>query len=490
MNALRQHLLISLKLYFRNKMALAYGYLFPIVFLVAFWVLYRYESVPLIRHLGELLTVTVLGSACFGLPTTLVSERERGVWRRYRLVPVSTIALVTSTLVARYVSVLGAAVVQIAIAMALGMPFPSQPLQLWVAFSFVTFSFLGLGLVIGMLADNVPAVQALGQVIFLPMLIIGGVAVPLTSLPDWALHVSAFFPGRYAVQALQSCVTGPGLAPVRFSLLALLVIGVAGTLAAAKLFRWDSHERFVSRPGKAWLAVALGAWIGIGGLAEARGHVPLPLWSRPPTTAPSASSSSARSTSALASPPPTTPLSGAATIHTDAGAQRCPSTPASWPQVTQDMIDADLVFDRGLPPDMGAVAPIGRDGLEPRPEVAGELQQFGLALRAWPPGQVADPVQRVRNLMWAAAVPDIDQMELEWWVPQIVFAQLKQDIPQDQLEKILYWIVCHPLEGSTPTAEDMRALRLPGLPDDLPETRNRVAIYSQKLLGRLLGRIR
>ncbi len=36
----------------------------------------------------------------------------------------------------------------------------------------------------------------------------------------------------------------------------------------------------------------------------------------------------------------------------------------------------------------------------------------------------------------------------------------------------------------------MRALRLPGLPDDLPETRNRVAIYSQKLLGRLLGRIR
>ena len=41
----------------------------------------------------------------------------------------------------------------------------------------------------------------MGQCIFLPMLIIGGVAVQLASLPAWAQHVSAFFPGRYAVEA-------------------------------------------------------------------------------------------------------------------------------------------------------------------------------------------------------------------------------------------------------------------------------------------------
>ena len=57
--------------------------------------------------------------------------------------------------------------------------FPAHPLELFVAFTFVTFAFVGMGLVIATLADNVPAVQALGQCIFLPMLIIGGVAVPL-----------------------------------------------------------------------------------------------------------------------------------------------------------------------------------------------------------------------------------------------------------------------------------------------------------------------
>ena len=141
----------------------------------------------------------------------MVSERERGVWRRYRLTPVSTATLVAGTIVARYVLLVAAAVLQLLLAMGLGMPMPRHPIDLFVAFTCVAFAFIGLGLVIAMMADNVPAVQALGQCIFLPMLIIGGVAVPLASLPDWAQRLSAFFPGRYAVEALQACVTGDGL---------------------------------------------------------------------------------------------------------------------------------------------------------------------------------------------------------------------------------------------------------------------------------------
>src|SRR5688572_2162666 len=162
MKALQHHLAVTLRLHFRNRMALVYGYLFPVIFLIAFWVLYRYERVPLSRHMGELLTVTILGGACFGLPTSMVSERERGVWRRYRLTPTSTGSLVTSTIGARYVAILSAGLLQLALAMGVGMPMPRHPVELWLAFSLVTFAFIGLGLVIAMLADNVPAVQALG----------------------------------------------------------------------------------------------------------------------------------------------------------------------------------------------------------------------------------------------------------------------------------------------------------------------------------------
>ena len=550
MKGLGRHVAISLRLYFRNRMALLYGYLFPAIFLVAFWVLYRYEKVPLARHMGELLTITVLGGACFGLPTSMVSERERGVWRRYRLAPIRTGSLIASTVAARYAAVLTAGLLQLALAMAFGMPLPGHPLQLWIAFSFVAFAFLGLGLVIAMLADNVPAVQALGQCIFLPMLIIGGVAVQLASLPDWALHVSAFFPGRYAVQAIQACVTGGGLAPAGFSLLALAAIGAAGALAGARLFRWDAEQRFVARAGKGWLAVALGAWIGIGALAEIRGQVtlltPTPAAQQPAQPAPgvlsprpilrppvptaaeravssvpprstsspngravapvvsvpakipkapgtrdAASRSTGRSAPAAAAPPPapsSAASSSAPALPSAAQATLCPSAPASWKAVTRANIDADLVFDRGLPPDSGVVTPIARDDQPPDTEVDEKLQRFGAALGGWLPGKTIDPVQRVRNYLYAAAVPDVFQMDIERWVPWYVFDRVVQDVPNDDLPRILYWIACTPDQGANPAVEDMRALGLPGLPD-VEETRNRAAIYGVKLLGRLIGKI-
>src|SRR5882757_8221350 len=269
MSALLHLTIVSLKLNFRNRMAILYGYLFPLIFLVAFWAIYRNDPVPLALHVGQLLTVTILGSACFGLPTTIVSERERGVWRRYALAPVERWIFVAGQLLARAALLLTAAALQLALAVALGMPFPAHPLGLLVAFAATAAAFLAFGMVIAMLVDNVPAVQALGQCIFLPMLMIGGVAVRLESLPHWAQHASAFFPGRYAVEALQLSATGAGLSGAGFDLLALLLIAVAGAVAAAAMFRWD--KAFTPRRG--WLLLALGMWAVVGVMAEARGRV-------------------------------------------------------------------------------------------------------------------------------------------------------------------------------------------------------------------------
>lgn len=329
MSPLLEHLRVALRLHFRNRMALLYGYLFPLIFLVAFWVLYRHERVPLLRHLGELLTVAVLGGACFGLPTTLVSERERGVWRRYRLTPVPTWAIIASTAVARYLILLSAGALQLGLALAIGMTAPEHPFGLWIAFTAVSFAFIGLGLVLATLADTVPAVQALGQCLFLPMLIIGGVAVQLSALPLWAQHVSAFFPGRYAVEALQACVNGPGLAGARFSLLALGLTGLAGVLAGGKLFRWDARQRFASLRGKGWLLVAVAAWATVGLLAEWRGRIRVPADAATPAPAATAPTTPPAA-AAPAVPPAPGPAPGAPRVAT-APSTPAPSAPAAVP---------------------------------------------------------------------------------------------------------------------------------------------------------------
>ena len=524
-------LALALRLHFRNPLALLYSYLFPTLFLLVFYVLYRYDQVPLVRHMGELLTVTVLGGACFGLPTALVSERERGVWRRYRLVPVPIRELVASTLVARYVLLLLAGLLQLALAMMLGMPVPQHPFDLWVAFTAVAFAFLGLGLVIAMLANTVPAVQALGQCLFLPLLVIGGIAVPLGSLPAWAQRVASFFPGRYAVDAIQAAVTGPGLGGVRFSVLALLVIGAAACVAGARLFRWDPRQRIATTAGVGWVGVALAAWLAVGLVNELRRAEP----SRPaevamrstappepsPPPVPSSPSESERpeatvSTAAanekprppekrtvpsapetrteprepaapsVTTPAPTPPPTTTTTVPAPAVAA---GKPGSWRAVTMEHVERDLRFDR-LPPDNGVVTPIAPQDEEPDTDVANHLEFMATALISWPPAQVADPVQRVRNVLFVAAVPDVFQMEpLERFVPWVVYDHLRQNVPQDDLIKILYWIALHPMEGDDSAVDQLRALRLGTGPADIEQTRERVALYGVKLLGRLAGKL-
>lgn len=529
MHAALQQLRISLTLHYRNKMALIYSYLFPLIFLLAFYVLYRHERVVLARHMGELLTVSVLGGACFGLPTTMVSERERGVWRRYRLAPVSTATLVASVVAARYLILVTAGLLQLAVALGIGMPWPLHPFDLWIVFTFVSFAFIGLGLVMAMMADNVPAVQALGQCIFLPMLIIGGIAVPLASLPDWAQHLSQFFPGRYAVEALQACIVGPGLSATGFELLALLIIGVGGAVAGVKMFRWDAQQQFARRSGKGWITVALISWLIVGTAAEYRARTsagtssssqsvqmnlpsppaetrtaPSPAPSSPGTSAiPSdVSLSAAERKAAIARAPdtkPSTPPSSTAPAPgpaaTPAPAEKPPASavplpPAltSWQAVTLADIERDLVFDR-LPSDQGIVTPIAPAEEEPDPDTSDHLQYIREMLPSWQPGKISDPVQRVRNILYVAAVPDVLQTPIERFAPYVVFERLQQDMPKDQLIKILYWIALHPTDGNDTAIKDLWALKFTNDAVDPQQTRERAAIYAVKLLGRLLGKL-
>jgi ABC-2 type transport system permease protein len=447
-------------------MALLYGYLFPLIFLVAFWVLYRHEKIPLLRHMGELLTVSVLGGACFGLPTAMVSERERGVWRRYRLTPVPTWVVVTSTVLARYVIVLTAGLLQLAVALAVGMTMPEHPVALMVAFSAVAFSFIGLGLVMAMLADNVPAVQALGQCVFLPMLIIGGVAVPLASLPEWALHVSAFFPGRYAVEALQAGVSGPGLGGMRFSLLALVLIGAAGCLAGAKLFRWDAQQRFAARSGRGWLVVVFAAWMAVGALAEWRGRIAVPVDAAERVTAPVA----------VAPPAP-------ASLPTPAAVPPPPPPPAPWEKITEQDIAG---LDYRVPPDEGIVSPIAPVDDEPIDFLAAQVAEVRRQLPNWPPGDEPNDIQAVRNLLYVAGVPDAIQLPSERYLPRVVFDYLTERYPKDKLIKILTWIAMHPEEGMV--IDDISDLGIEGTAGDPLVVQERAYLYAIKFIARLSGR--
>jgi ABC-type polysaccharide/polyol phosphate export permease len=487
MQGVLAQILLNIRLNFRNRMSLIYQYIFPTIFLIAFRTLYRGERYPLTLHLGELLTVTILGSTCFGLPTGIVSDRERGVWRRYKMLPVSAFSILGGTLVTRYLLVLTAGLVQVALAIAIGMPPPQHPLTLWAAFSLATIAFMGIGLDIAMLAPDVPAVQALGQSIFLPMLIVGGVAVPLANLPSWAQHMSAFLPGRYSVESIQTSVTGSGLA--EFDSLLLIVIGAAGAAAGLLAFRWDSRQK-----PSPWIALALIGWVAAGLTAEWRDVVhseKIEREERPSSTeflAPPASPGGGLGTTPLSAPsatPPAAQLEKAPkTVAIVESPVKNAAGPATWDQVAQKDIDG-VAFDR-LPRDNGVVAPIAADDESADAPTVEQVEQLRAALEHWGPGKVADPVQRVRNLLYVASICDVFRIyPLERFVPIAVFDQINAVSASMDLPKILYFIALHPDSGGDSAARQIHLLGLPDAPADTRLLRNRNMLYAFKLLGRL-----
>jgi ABC-type multidrug transport system permease subunit len=267
MRGLWNHFLITLLLNCRNIQALIFGYGVPVFFLIAFAAVFGHDSKSLGSVMGKLMTISALGGACFGLPIAMVSERDRGVWRRYRLTPMGSGWFIVSTMLARYVLVLSSAALQFVLALVIyHMELPQHPLELLLSFSCAAFAFIGIGLIIATVANSIGSVQALGQSLFLPMIMIGGVGIPLHVLPVWAKHVSLFMPGRYAVDAINNAFR-EGVERNLYSLAALLMIGAAATLVGWKLFRWESSAR-LDRHAAWWIALALAMWVLAGAISE------------------------------------------------------------------------------------------------------------------------------------------------------------------------------------------------------------------------------
>ena len=432
LNGWIRHLLLTIHLNFRNSQAIVYGYLVPIIFLLAFGSVFRADSPPLLAQMGQIVTITILGGACFGLPTALVAEREQGIWRRYRLLPVPIPWLVFSAMLARVLIVASSILVQIALARAIfGTPFPSHPGAAMLAFLFVTAAFLGIGLLIAALADSVPAVQALGQCIFLPMIMIGGVGVPLAVLPAWAQILAGFMPGRYAVEVLQPCFNGPhGIHGAEFRLGALAVIGMAAGVSGTKLFRWEAGRRKGS--ARWWAAAALTAWVTVGVIAWATGQ--------------------------LSSVSP---------------------EPAAWTSITETQI-AEIGFDN-LPADDGIVAALAPPTLD-----SARSMEFARKLAAWPQGKLDEAGQSVRNLVSLAAVADLCTDPREAEIGRLVFRQISSRLEPAVARRALAWIVLNPEDGQVVTkAPELGLFRHP--PERL--VRQRSVIYAEKYLGRLVGKI-
>lgn len=171
------------------------------------------------------------------LPTMIASNRERGVFRRYRASSMPAwVAVGAQILVALVLSVAGA-VLLLGVALPVQrVAAPESPLTVLAAFLLVSLTFGSLGVLLGAVLPSAGAAQGLGVMLWFAMLVVGGAGPPPEILTGAMAVLRDLIPLRHAIWTVQDGWLGLD-AGASWLVTGLLVAAAAGL--SVRLFRWE-----------------------------------------------------------------------------------------------------------------------------------------------------------------------------------------------------------------------------------------------------------
>jgi ABC-2 type transport system permease protein len=236
----------EIRLFLREPIAVFFGVAFPALLVVVL------GSIPGFRRtdqdLGGLrvidlyVTISVaLTLAMIGLqliPAVLAGYRERGVLRRLSTTPVSPTLLLAAQIASAMLSaIVAGALVLVVGRVGFSVPVPRQLAGFVLAFLLSAAALFALGLLIAAVAPSGKAGNAIGVILFFPVMFFAGLWVPREALPSMLNRIGDFTPLGAGEQAMHDALVGSWPHAGQLAVLAGYVL-VCG-LAAARLFRWE-----------------------------------------------------------------------------------------------------------------------------------------------------------------------------------------------------------------------------------------------------------
>ncbi|MFN2147237.1 MAG: ABC transporter permease, partial [Anaerolineales bacterium] len=123
------------------------------------------------------------------------------------------------------------------------VPLPINWLNFALVFLALTISIVGISMLIGVISPSTNFQVILSQLIFIPSVLLGGMMIPFSMLPDAAGMIARLMPATQAMNAFNGLAMGyPADFNPWFSVIALLVSGLIGFGLAIYMFNWDSKN--------------------------------------------------------------------------------------------------------------------------------------------------------------------------------------------------------------------------------------------------------
>src|SRR5579864_7889643 len=197
-----------MRLAMRNRAFLFFSLIMPLAFLFGYAGLFRRfgpEAVPYL--LSMVLALTVMGSF-WGLSVQLVTFREQGILRRFRVTPVGASAMLASSLISNYFLTLPTIAIEFYISRSVfHMAGGGNLVSVFILVTIGTVTFASLGLIVASVTNTMQETQIINQIIWFVFLFISGATIPFPMLPGSVQDVALFLPATYLVSGLQRAMS-------------------------------------------------------------------------------------------------------------------------------------------------------------------------------------------------------------------------------------------------------------------------------------------
>jgi ABC-2 type transport system permease protein len=249
MRGVMKFYVMQLKLYLREPVAFFFSLAYPALLLLLFGFIFGNEPAPDFwgRNFGTVdasvpaYAGIIIGTVAFmGIPIDTAASRETGVLRRYRATPMHPAAyLVASLAVYLTIALLGMGILVVTGKLVFGLRIAGSWVNVLAAITISALAFYSLGYLIASLVPTARVAQAVGMVIFFPMMFLSGAGMPLQLLPEGLRKVSDFLPLSYAVRLIQGLWFGDAWSNLWLPTMVLISMLVITAAAAARYFRWE-----------------------------------------------------------------------------------------------------------------------------------------------------------------------------------------------------------------------------------------------------------
>jgi ABC-2 type transport system permease protein len=235
-------------LFWRNREAAFFSFLFPIILLVLLGSVYGDDEIEGVSGatylLAGLIGYGVAATAFASLAITLVVRREAGLLKRVRGTPLSPTTYLAAVISSMVIVIGLQAVAQVLIGrFLLDAAWPASPASLVVVIAIGAAAFAALGLAVTTIVKTAEGSSAVVNAIYLPLAFISGAFFSPRDMPRFLEVISELLPLTYLLRLIRSTfIEGETLTSSPGALAAVVAWGLFGLVVAARMFRWEPRE--------------------------------------------------------------------------------------------------------------------------------------------------------------------------------------------------------------------------------------------------------